>query len=324
MQSVENDERQERQLMSELVDETEREMFRYGSAKSEEDAQAMEPEDNGNRDLEEREEDIFGDTPEEVEEADRQAAGEDDEPQDGGEDEEEQVPDDEEPQYSDRPQRDEREARSVPSYRLREQSERVEALQREIADLRMRVQSPQQAPQPQQSPQKPDMFVDPDGHAAWQMQQTLQAVRMQEAERSMQAAAEEYGDDFQYAYQVLQNGVRANDPRAHQTVQSIIASGNPGRALMRWAEPLLQDRADQQEEMHRQWYRDTYGREAPEPRQMRSGQGEFRQSVPPRRGMPSLNGAGGNGRVMNRPRQNAGTDDTDEGIFNYAFDDIRR
>ena len=294
--------------------EAERELFRFASAKTEEEAERMEPENNGDHSLEEPDEDIAGGVPEEEEQEEQQ----DEEQEDGGEDEDAG----EQEAESDQPQRDERYERSVPSYRLREQTDRIQVLERQLAEMQMRMQQPQYPQQPQPVPQKPDMFVDPDAHTNWIMQQNAQASIVAFKEMTMAAAAEEYGDDFRYAYQTLQAGVQRGDPAANQTVQRIFASANPGRALMRWAEPLLQDLGQQRDDEWDQGYRDRYGREPP-PR----GQGQReirREAVPPRRGVPSLNSAAGNGRQMYRERQAGGMEDDDRVIFNDIFENPRR
>jgi hypothetical protein len=264
---------------------------------------------------------MAGGDPEDVEEEEQEdEQDESEEAEEGGEEADEgQAPEVTEPQ------RDERSERFVPSYRLREESERRERAERELADIRARGMPPPQAvPPPQAPPQKPDMFVDPDAHDEYLIQQMLARQHRLRQEISMQEAAEEHGQDFHYAYNVLQQAVQRNDPTAHQIVAALYGSANPGRAFMRWAEPLLQDYRGQQEAEREQWLRDRFGVEPEElERRPVRGQGQQRPPSSPRRGVPSLNSAGSSGGPRTRidPR---GMDGSEEAIFNDVWDTPRR
>jgi hypothetical protein len=309
LQQAEQEEREIHRAIGEMKDESEREIMRDVF----EDEQ--EPEDDGDRSLEEPEEDIAGGEPEQEQQASE------DEPQDG---EPEAEPEQEAPGEQ-RPQRDERSERFVPSYRLREEAEARQRAERELADMRARQQQyqPPPPPQPQQPP--PDLFVDPDARLAHEAQMQLQRQILAHKEMLMADAAEEYGDDYQYIYKALQAGVQRLDPAALQVSQAIINSANPGRALWRWGQPLLQDREQQRDVELRERVRERYGIDLEEYEQRNSGQRAPRQQIPPRRGMPSLNSAAGNGRLMSRPRDNmGGLSDRDEDIFNGVFDKIER
>lgn len=321
-QRQDREDREERELhrdLNAMQNETELEIGRFAfddNANPAEDPNA--PEDDGDRSLEEPDDDFGGGLPEEEQQEDAQDETQDGEP----EAEPEQEP---EPQ---RPQRNEQSERFVPSSRLREERDARERAERELAELRMRQQH-QPPPPPQQQYQplpRPDAFADPDGRDDWNLQRTLQAVRFQNIEQSLQSAAEEFGPDYQYVYRTLQQGVQQNDPAAHQALNAILQSPNPGRSLMRWGEPLLQEYQDQQEGVHREWLRERYGIDADqlEQRQQRAGQSGSRQANPPRREMPSLNSAAGNGRVMSRQRYGSDADMTDTEIFNDVFPPIRR
>ena len=314
----EAEERDEHRRFSAAKDETDREIFRDVL-----DGKEPEPEDDGDRSLENIEEDMAGGDPEDVEEEEEQEEDEQDESDeedDGGEEADEgQAPEITEPQ------RNERSERFVPSNRLREETERRERAERELAEIRARgMPPPQAAPPPQPPPQKPDMFVDPDAHDEYLIQQMLARQHRLRQEVSMQEAAEEHGPDFHYAYNVLQQAVRRNDPTAHQIVAALNQSANPGRAFMRWAEPLLQDYRGQQEAEREQWLRDRFGVEPEElERRPVRGQGQQRPPSSPRRGVPSLNSAGSSGGPRTRidPR---GMDGSEEAIFNDVWDTPRR
>jgi hypothetical protein len=317
LREAEQEERQIHRAIGGMIDESDTEVFRYGSAKNDDEVEP-DPEDDGDHSLEEPDEDIAGGEPEQEQQAPSEDEAEDGEP--------EAEPEQEEP-GAQQPQRDERSERFVPSYRLREEAEARQRAERELADMRARQQQYQPPPPPQfqPQPQKPDLFVDPDAHTAWVQQQTLLAARAQNMEMSLASAAEEHGDDYQYVYRTLASAVQRNDPAAQQVVAAVLSSANPGRALMRWGEPLLQERQDREENTHREWLRDRYGIDAEQLEQRGSGQRAPRQATPPRRGMPSLNSAAGNGRLMSRPRDNmGGLSNSDEDIFNDVFDKIER
>lgn len=108
----------------------------------------------------------------------------------------------------------------------------------------------QEQPRPQQqqpaAPTKPDMFSDPEGYEAWLRADIVQGFTQQRVESSLSDAHEQFGEKFVKAYQDLTGinvtntsdrsvaGLSRNDPIAQATVQRIMASPNPGRALMNW------------------------------------------------------------------------------------------
>ena len=100
------------------------------------------------------------------------------------------------------------------------------------------VQTEQKAPV--DADPAPDMFLDPQGYAAWQdraMQRRFDALQRQTAaERvgsSFQAAHEELGAVFQEAHAAAEK-LDPNDPVAKQQMQRVMASPNPGKALVAW------------------------------------------------------------------------------------------
>lgn len=319
-QQDQDDEREYHKRVSGAIDDTEREIFRHGSAKSDEEV-APDPEDDGDRSLEEPDEDIAGGDPEDEEEEQQ----DDEQPEQQARDGEQAEEGDEEPEQGS-PQRDERSDRFVPSNRLREERERAERLERELAETRARLQAPIQQAPAQPPPEPPDMFVDPKGWEQVKLQEFRQAAQRDYTERSLAAAHQEYGDDFAFVYSTLQGALQRGDTQAAQITARILNAPDPGRALMTWGEQLLSERQDQQEETHRQWLRETYGDEVAEQLERqamrrsnpRQGQTVNRPATPPRRSMPSLNSAGSSGgqRARIDPR---GIDGSEEAIFNDVF-----
>jgi hypothetical protein len=301
-------ESEDSKLYNLMRDETETDIFDHASAKDEPDPLIDDipgPTNDGDRSLEDVEDDISGDEPE------------NEETEEPPEDEQQESEEQEEP----------REDRSVPGHRYREERQRNDELQRRLAELEMRQQYLQpQYQQPQQPPpqpqQPPDMFVDPNAYTQYIFQQARAQTLAENIDRSLGAAQEEFGDDCRYIYQTLQSAINRGDPQAMRVRDAIFTSYDPGRALMRWGDPLLQDLARERErareEIGRQWYRDKFGRDYQE----RRNQGEFNESTPQRSGtrtMPSLNSAAGNGRNMARERMDTrGMNGSDEDIFDYA------
>ena len=314
-------EREEQRLISEAMDDTEREIA----------AEAFEQEPQ----------DLDGDTSIE------DAAGEDELADEETEDEDEPA-DDEQAEPSPEDEIDDATEEAEPQDRgrgdlsvaLRQERERRQALERELAEARgyqRGVESiPRQTQQQEQPPPRPDMFSDPEGWEravrAEAAQAAVQQVRGQFIQSAMEEAAAEYGQEFHYAWDRW-NQLPDSDPKKQEIGQRMGRSLNPGRVLMRWAEPLLEEyRAQQQNDMVERFMamadenpqlldalsarlggggrqRQSAQRDTPQPRtQQRSS----------RRNPPSINGASGSsGRVGADPR---GFDGSEEAIFSYAFD----
>jgi len=227
--------------------------------------------------------------------------------------------------------------RGVPSYRVREESERARvaeeraiALERELAQMRgrmdelsTRVNQPARQQQPAAPPPEPDMFTDPEG---WKVHQRTELTRQVRAEVQQQMGVERQQQQMQVAQRVEASfGAAANserryefldaydrlthldpnDPRNRETVIGITQAGDPAQALFDWFDSY--NVATQRPPRgHR-----------PAPRQQEP-QHEVR--LPPnmggRRGPPSLNSMGGGG-----PGQRVDPDmldDSDAAVFRYA------
>lgn len=85
--------------------------------------------------------------------------------------------------------------KQVPLAALKEEREKRQALEREFAALKARVDQPQQVQQPQQRQQAPDPYEDPEGYDAFN-QARLNAAEFKIAARVSQRFAEkEYGKE---------------------------------------------------------------------------------------------------------------------------------
>ena len=308
-----------------------------------------EPENDGNRDLERMEnedgdpvndagddvEDEEGDEPEgDLDEADEQG---DPDHVDAGE------------------QRQER--RGDPEVPLRAERARVRKLETELAEMRGRIDQIGRmpvTPAPEVKPvPRPDPLVDPEGweravrsEISSEFQQTLVNQRV---ETTFADAADQHGKDFDFAYSQLTSLDRAN-PEHRAIVQGIVKSPNPGKALMKWAEPKLTEGREARIGEARQTLIDagvspedvdailesrqqdhgTQRGPSRNERQANNARREGRQAnSQPRhetRGpvrLPSLNSAAGGGSHRARDGNNdpRGLDGSESAIFDYAFKD---
>lgn len=279
------------------------------------------PDHDGDKSLEEME-DPVGEDPEEIE------TSEDD-------DGESEDPEAEEDEGEEEPQRDERQDARVPSFRLREQTERADALQRERDELRSRLDqltgrvdamSRQAPPQQQQRPEKPDPFADPEGHERWVTDNAIRQVQQQNFNAAMAEGLDEHGEEFKFAHDELAK-LGPNNPEGVQVFNRMLASRDPVRVLMRWAEPRLSEFREQREQQALDQLaersgldRDTLERALAIASKATGTRPQQQQRQT--RLMPSLNGAGGSGGVRTRmdPR---GMDGSETAIFNDAFTPLR-
>lgn len=119
-------------------------------------------------------------------------------------------------------------------------TERLDAVTRELADLR---RAPPVAPRPVEPPKPeviPDIFEDPKGFAEY-MQKGFQAelskrdaqLANQRVENSMAIAHAFHKDTFEKAFAAI-NTLNVNNPEDRAVVQRIYSSPNPGEALVGW------------------------------------------------------------------------------------------
>lgn len=102
---------------------------------------------------------------------------------------------------------------------------RAEEFERQLLAMRQQMERP---PEP---PKTPDIFEDPQGYTQSIEQRFDQRVKQLEANFSFRLAHRHYGQDFDTAYQsLIQEGQKGN----RQAVQNVMASADPGEALMRW------------------------------------------------------------------------------------------
>jgi hypothetical protein len=129
---------------------------------------------------------------------------------------------------------------SVPSSRLREESEARRRLERERDELRARLAAYEVQPRPQTTPEKKlDVFDNPSAFVQQEVTPLLQRMeeRMQAQTESMSAnfAATYYGaDKVNAARNALQQGLFAGDPNATAVHQAALRHPDPYGLITRW------------------------------------------------------------------------------------------
>lgn len=83
----------------------------------------------------------------------------------------------------------------VPLAALKEEREKRQAMEREIAELRARVAQPPQQAQPVQRQKAPDPYEDPEGYDAYVRQTVEQTAWQMRAEMSGRFAEDKYGKE---------------------------------------------------------------------------------------------------------------------------------
>jgi len=127
----------------------------------------------------------------------------------------------------------------VPSWRLAEEADRRRAaevalgeLRAEIRQLQMQQQQQMYQQQPQPPQETPDIFADPAGFVN-NLQTTFdQRLRTVQLENSLRFAHYAHGDTFNQAYEDFTSHV--NQTRDQATYQRVMASSDPGEALVQW------------------------------------------------------------------------------------------
>lgn len=109
--------------------------------------------------------------------------------------------------------------KQVPLAALKEEREKRQALEREFAALKARVDQPQQVAQQQQRQPIPDAYEDPEGYNAYLEQRIAQAMWAERAERSGRDAERTYGKDTVEAAILWAQAEGAKDPTLGQRVQ---------------------------------------------------------------------------------------------------------
>jgi hypothetical protein len=303
------------------IDETDREIADFAFSDDEP------ADDDGDTTLEEMD-DVPGDT----EEGDDEPAEEDTEETGQGADESDD-PDEDDP----REQEDEatdpapQERERVPSSRLREETERRQAIENELANARARIaayeneQRRQSQPERQEAPQRPDMFSDPEGWAAHQRAEIAQEMNARHVNAALNEAHEEHGEAFVAAYRAL-TSMNPHDPMARAIVQRVWDAPNPGRALMNWhkAERVRQEigndpdawleRKLEERLANPETRRETLARLRGEAMQGDGGRPRTQTRLP-----KSLNGASGGGGRGRREADPELYNDSDGSVFDYAM-----
>jgi hypothetical protein len=225
------------ELIGEAVADTEQEIF--------DDALGQDPlELTGDRSLEEMDDEEG--LPSDGDGEDQEAEGDETEPEGEG-DEESEGDQEREPLAADDRERgaDRRDDRGrVPSGRLREERERASTAEAERDAERQRIRALEaevallkRAPQtkPETEPEKTDLFADPDKWKAEIRAELRNELHQGAMAASLEAAAEEHGEELHAAYNTFLRACQSGDPTALATGQRIgAAPSRAGAAIMRW------------------------------------------------------------------------------------------
>lgn len=131
---------------------------------------------------------------------------------------------------------------TIPSGRLREESEARRRAERERDDLRAQMAMlARQPPQQQRSnePQKIDLFENPSGFVQQELRPYLEQIsndfQMQREAMSLDFALQRHGNErVGAARQALEQGMARNDPNAWATYNRAMGSHDPYGVIVRW------------------------------------------------------------------------------------------
>jgi hypothetical protein len=127
---------------------------------------------------------------------------------------------------------------SVPSSRLREESERARNAERERDDLRAeiaRLRATPQQPRTEQQPQAPkEIWDDPKAFVQEAVSPLEQAMRRQGEAISRRFAVQEFGQELVNAAFEDMKQARATDPASQVELQRILSSDHPFGELVAW------------------------------------------------------------------------------------------
>lgn len=137
------------------------------------------------------------------------------------------------------PQVETREDARVPSWRLAEESQRrrdaetsLQELRNEFRNVQMQMMQMRQPQQPMEAQEPPDIFADPQGFVQ-QLQQGFHQQRMTDRlENSLRFAHYSHKEKFDEAYNAFTDYVSRSRDQA--TYQRVMASSDPGEALVQW------------------------------------------------------------------------------------------
>jgi hypothetical protein len=305
----------EAEALANAIAGTEDEIFTEALDKDQDD-------NDGDRSLEEMDDDIPGTEEEEEEDTE---AGEDEEPRESAADD----ANDGEGASPSEPRGPER----VPSHRLREETARREAAESEARAVKAERDSlnarltalergapRQEAPPP---PAKPDIFADPEGYERYVIAQANRAAENRFLEASLADAQEQHGEKFTAAYKDL-TALNPADPAHRALVQRIISAPNPGRAVMKWhGEQALLREIGSDPAAYRQKVADQIMQDPDFRKQILDGMrgeanrgdgGRQRTTIRIPRSLSEAGGRGGNPRMGNPDA----TDNSDASVFEYA------
>ena len=132
-----------------------------------------------------------------------------------------------------------REDARVPSWRLAEEAQRrrdaenaLNELRNEFRNVQMQMMQMRQPQQPQEAQEQVDIFADPEGFVN-RLQSTFdQRLRGLQLENSLRFAHYTHKEKFDEAYNAFTEYV--SKTRDQATYQRVMASADPGEALVQW------------------------------------------------------------------------------------------
>jgi hypothetical protein len=127
----------------------------------------------------------------------------------------------------------------VPSWRLKEESDRRREAETQLASIRdewrqmqMQMMHQRQPQQPQEQQEAPDIFADPQGFVQNLQENFNQQLRSLRLEQSLKDAHRSYGDKFNEAYSAFTDYI--SKTRDQATYQRVMASSDQGESLVQW------------------------------------------------------------------------------------------
>lgn len=149
----------------------------------------------------------------------------------------------EQPKAQEPVQQTQQQEANVPSWRLREQTERAEAAERRFQEAQALWQRQFETlqtrlPKPEE-PKKPDMFENPDGFLEHGVRQAVDPINTQIGQLkefySRREAIREHGlEKVTAAYNAIAQGMQNRDPEAQSIYQRAMSSMDPFGEIVSW------------------------------------------------------------------------------------------
>jgi hypothetical protein len=121
---------------------------------------------------------------------------------------------------------------AIPSWRLREETQRRREAEERLAATSAQLQQFLQQVRQQQPPEQlPDLIEQPEAYARAIEQRLTQQFEQRDIARSLHRADRQYGEEFRQAYEAFNSPQHANDEHLLQRVRN---SYDQGEAILAW------------------------------------------------------------------------------------------